>query len=286
MKKFCILAGILALFTQAAWGTDYTWNSPTGTFNHTDWITPANWTPNSGYPGFAAGDTATFPSTFLGTISFDPSLLLNDLAALDFTGGSGASLTMTGAANIGQLDVQGGTVNAVNLTVGTTLSVSGGSTLNTSNVTVTGAVANGGTLAVGSNTLTAGGGLTNTGTLNAAGGTLAVTGNFVNSGTVTGAPALTLAGSGSVDPGGAVFGAVAAAGGTLTTALTAASLNVTSGTFTLNAGVTVTGIVLNSGTLNAGSNTLTAGGGLTNTGTLTAAGGTLAVTGTIANSGT
>jgi hypothetical protein len=203
-------------------------------------------------------------------------------------------LTLAGTGNVdpggavfGAVAVTGTRTLTAALTAASLNVTSGTFTLNAGVTVTTGIVLNGGTLNAGSNTLTAGGGLTNNGTLTAAGGTLAVTGNFANSGTVTGDPALILAGTGGVNPGSAVFGAVTVTGTRiLTAALTAASLNVTSGTFTLNAGVTVTGAAtVNGGTLAVGNNTLTAGTFSQTAGTVSSALGTLSAGGGVNQSG-
>src|SRR5262245_10837026 len=52
---------LLGLTAQAALGTDYTWTG--GSAANGNWTTSGNWNVGTNFPGFGAGDTATFTTT-------------------------------------------------------------------------------------------------------------------------------------------------------------------------------------------------------------------------------
>ena len=96
--RFALCA--LAIMTAAAaWGTSYTWNAGA----NGSWSVAANWLPNTGFPGSAAGDTATIDTPYTVTMN---AALANPLASITLSSTAqvavaGHDLTINGPASLG-----------------------------------------------------------------------------------------------------------------------------------------------------------------------------------------
>jgi hypothetical protein len=118
------------------WGASYTW---TGGGNGTTWTDVNNWSPNTGYPGQAANDSATINSGSAVTLNVTPA---NALASLALSGASDSLALGSNNLNAGTLSgsgtitVAGGTLTA-NGTIGSITMTSGSLTLS-GNLTVSG----------------------------------------------------------------------------------------------------------------------------------------------------
>ena len=215
---------LLVFSASAAWAqTAYTWVGTTGG----TWSTTTNWTPNTGYPGQVAGDSATIGNGSTVTLDVTPA---NPLASLTLT-------TATDSVSMGanNLSVNAGSLSGL------------GSLSDTSGVlTASGSI--------GSVTMT-GGSLTLNGnlTITSLAQLVSVSGAFNLLLQGTGADTLTTTnlGTGTLDLTGMTGGSVTASG-----ALTAATLSTASAAYSiaLNGGGTVTNAVTfsNTGTLTLG----------------------------------